>query len=133
MSEQSKLMSERYGLKANAPKRSRRNIIVLASVLLLSFLAWAASTALTTSSKIEFDNIGYKITSANSAQIQFKVTLPPKAISAATCSVQILNKSYAVVGYKEILVAKSTAEPIDVQVNTTELGVTGSVDRCWFK
>ncbi|MEN9970287.1 MAG: hypothetical protein RLZZ229_495 [Actinomycetota bacterium] len=133
MSEQSKLMSERYGLKANAPKRSRRNVTVLASILLVAFLAWAASTALTTSAKIEFDNIGYKITSANSAQVQFKVTLPPNAISAATCSVQILNKSYAVVGYKEIEISASSADLIDVQVNTTDIGVTGSVDRCWFK
>jgi hypothetical protein len=51
------------------------------------------------------------------------------------CAVQVLNNSYAVVGYKELTVAGSLGEKptLETVLNTTDLGVSATVDRCWFK
>jgi hypothetical protein len=53
----------------------------------------------------------------------------------AVCAVQVLNNGYAVVGYKEIAVSGKLGEKatLEAALNTTNLGVSATVDRCWFK
>jgi len=49
----------------------------------------------------------------------------------AVCAIQVLNTSFAVVGYKELEISQSGE--YETLVNTTEPGVTGLVDKCWLK
>lgn len=122
-------LSDRYG-RAGNPKRQLNIVIALASLLLVGFLAWAAYFALASSNQIKHRDLSYEILSPTSARVVFEVTRPGGR--EANCSVQVLNQSFAVVGYKQVKIAPSTnqTEVVEVLVNTTELGVTGLVDAC---
>jgi hypothetical protein len=72
--------------------------------------------------------LAYEVIDETQTSVKFSVQSPS---GAANCAVQVLNQGYAVVGYKEVDVASSGE--FETFVNTTELGVTGLVDKCWLK
>ncbi len=133
MTNQSKLMQERYGVRPDAEKRRRVFVISFGSALLVAFLFWAASSIIATSYNFKTQTLGYTIISKQQALVRFHVEAPMAVDMDAHCSIQVLNESYAVVGYREITLPPQFKGDLETLVNTSELGVTGSLDKCWFK
>lgn len=133
MSDQSKLMQERYGIKPNSAERKRRNVIALGTTLLVLFLVWAGYAVLADGYNFKTQTLGYEIVSPKQAVVRSHVEAPMAVDADGTCAIQILNESYAVVGYREVTVPPQFKGDLETKVNTTELGVTGSLDKCWFK
>lgn len=127
MSSVSDLMAERYG-KNSGKKPNRRVVITLASALLAAFLGWAIWVTVENADQIKTQDRGYEILSAEQALVRFSVQSPS---GPAICAIQVLNQGYAVVGYKEVPVP--TSGEFEALVNTTQLGVSGLVDKCWLK
>ena len=127
MSSVSDLMAVRYGKKpAGRPNRTR--IIAMASALVAVFLTWAIWVSVDNANQVKSQDLGYEILSAQQASVRFAVQSPA---GPAVCAVQILNQGFAVVGYKEVPIEASGE--FEVLVNTTQLGVSGLVDKCWLK
>ncbi len=128
MSSESELLASRYGKKAAGGAANRKRVIALASALVLLFLGWAIWVTVTGSSAVKHQVLAYEVIDETQTSVKFNVQSPS---GAAKCAVQVLNQGYAVVGYKEVEVASSGQ--FETFVNTTELGVTGLVDKCWLK
>ena len=133
MTSQSELLAERYGTSRVSAGRKRIGIIALAIGLFLAFLALALSVAVAEANKIETKDLGYKILSPQQASVKFEVKSPNDA--QITCAIKVLNQSFAVVGYREVPVSAlaGQAQQFETLVNTTQLGVSGLVDKCWRK
>jgi hypothetical protein len=125
-------LDDRYGRKRNS-KRDRITVFTIAGVFLAAFLVWAVSISLTNASQASSRDISYEILSNTSAQVVFEVSRDPG--DAVICSIQALNESFAVVGYKELEIAPSRARStvISADLLTTEKAVSGLVDSCRVK
>jgi hypothetical protein len=133
MATQSKLMQERYGIRPDADKRRRVFVIALGSALLITFLIWSASSIIATGYNFKTQTLGYTIVSKQQALVRYHIEAPVAVDLEAHCGIQVLNESFAVVGYREITVPPQFKGDLETLVNTSELGVTGSLDKCWFK
>ncbi|CAB4552124.1 MAG: DUF4307 domain-containing protein [Actinobacteria bacterium] len=127
MSSVSEVMLERYG-KKNDRRPSKKWVIGLASVLFVSFIAWAIWVIADGADQIRSQDLSYEILSETEATVTFSVESPA---GAAVCSVQVLNQAFSVVGYREVEIPASGE--YQTRINTTSLGVTGLVDECWLK
>ena len=128
MKSESDLLASRYGKSANGAGVSRLRVIVLAVALIVIFLVWAIWVTVSGTSNVKSQVLGYEVFSPSQTSVKFSVQSPA---GAAKCAIQVLNQAYAVVGYKEVEVGVSGE--FETLVNTTELGVTGLVDKCWLK
>ncbi|MSZ46507.1 MAG: DUF4307 domain-containing protein [Actinobacteria bacterium] len=128
MSTESDLLASRYGKTATSSKVTRQRIIAVASVLVAVFLGWAIWVTVSGVNEIKHQVLGYQVLSEGQTSVKFSVQSPA---GAAKCAIQVLNQGFAVVGYKEVAVPASGQ--YETFVNTTELGVTGLVDKCWLK
>lgn len=128
-----KLMAERYGQKNSKSQKQRIFFVALAAILVIGFLYFAAMVAIRGANEVKTQDLGYEIVSSEQAQVSFSVTSPIDG--RVRCAIQVLNQSFAVVGYKEtsLAVRANTAENRQISVNTIELGVSGLVDKCWFE
>ena len=81
---------------------------------------------------MSFKDAGFAITDAGLAAVDFQVTKNPEA--SAACAVQVLNNSYAVVGWKQIVIgpAEESTTSHRLDIRTDSLGVTGGVNACWL-
>ena len=113
--------------------RKRFGIIALATALLLAFIAFAVGVSIEEATKIETKDLGYQILNPQQASVKFEVKSPDQA--SIICAIKVLNQSFAVVGYREVAVSAvaGQAQQFEVLVNTTQLGVSGLVDKCWRK
>lgn len=126
-------LANRYG---NTKARARNQRILWTSVgvvLVVSFFVWSISVNFTTPSKITAEIQSFSV--VNEIRTDVKVSVENPTQKDGVCAVQVLSNSYGVVGYKEVEVAGSlgVAPVIDAVLNTTNLGVSATVDRCWFK
>lgn len=121
------LMQNRYGIN---PKPNRRGVLVLAVALLALFFTWAIWVSFFAPATAKPSVLGYEVKSAESTVVRFSVTKP--ADRAAICAVEVMNSSFAIVGFKQVTVpaSASDSEVFEVAVNTTQLGVTGLVEKC---
>ena len=133
MTSQSDLISTRYGASKKRSGRERLFWRTVAATLLAIFLIWAAAVTIEGANKITSQDLAYVILSPNQATVKFEVTKP--ANTDVVCAVQVLNSGFAVVGYREVPIAASPEKVVILEtlVNTSELGVTGLVDKCWRK
>ena len=124
-------LDERYGRRSST-KATRWRVGILAGALLSVFLGWAVWVSFFTTPTPKATVVGYDVIDDQHTQVRFTVAKPSD--QAVTCEVRVLSNSYGVVGYLEVPVAASTPSDriIKVSVNTTQLGVTGVVDRCWL-
>jgi hypothetical protein len=128
MKSESDLLASRYGKTAPDAKKTRQRIIAVAAILISIFLGWAIWVSVSGASEIKHQVLGYEVLSEGQTSVTFSVQSPA---GAAKCAIQVLNQGFAVVGYKEVAVPASGQ--YETFVNTTELGVTGLVDKCWLK
>ncbi|MFM6971830.1 MAG: DUF4307 domain-containing protein [Rhodoluna sp.] len=128
-----KLMAERYGHRKSKSRNQRIFFTSLAAVLLTAFVVFAASVAIRGANEIKTQVDGFEIIDPQHAQVTFSATSPKP--SQITCAIEVLNQSFAVVGYREVSLEAQANMPEKQQifVNTTELGVSGVVDKCWFE
>lgn len=125
------LLANRYGRNGAKPKRNRILVILTASVLLVSFLAWAVWVSTASVQTVKSQDLAFEILSDQQASVRFSATLPPNQNGSAICAVQVLNQGFAVVGYREIELNQSGI--YQTFVNTTEIGVSGHIEKCWLK
>ena len=126
-------LANRYG---NSKAKARNQRILWTSVgavLLIAFFAWSIAINFSAPSKITAEIQSFSVISEIQTRMTVSVENPTQ--QDATCAVQVLSNSYAVVGYKELKVDGDLgkAAVIEAVLNTTNLGVSATVDRCWFK
>ncbi len=133
METQSELLAARYGRKTPNPTKTRSRLIATAIALVAIFVAWAIWVTVDSANQVKHQDQAFVIIDETQATITFEITRPKPA--AVVCAIQVLNQSYAVVGYLEVTVPASEELVVatTTRVNTTEKGVTGLVDKCWFK
>ena len=122
------LLADRYGRKTNAKEVNRRLLIGLAAVLIAIFVGWATWVTVDGANQIKSQDLAYEVIGPEQTSVRFSVSSPA---GPAVCAIQVLNQSFAVVGYRELEISQSGE--YEVLVNTTEPGVTGLVDKCWLK
>jgi hypothetical protein len=125
-----KLMQDRYG---RTSKPSRGRVIALASALFAIFMGWAIWVSFFSPQTAKPAVQGYEVVDESTTIVRFSVAKPLE--STAICAVEVLSKSYAVVGFREVVIGPETNPDalIEATVNTTSLGVTGLVEKCSLK
>lgn len=123
------ILSERYGVGKNA-KRDRVMAISIAVFGLVAFLIWAIIFTIDDSSRVTSRDAGFQVIDQYSTTVVFEVSRPVGQL--AFCDITVLSESFAIVGFKTVLIEPSTSKAtvISTTVNTTELGVSGLVDSC---
>jgi hypothetical protein len=130
---QTATLDERYGRTPARKRRSRLFAIVAAIAVVVVFGAWVIWAGLDQSDRgLDQDVIGYEVLSEHSTVVHSQVSVDPGV--EAKCAVQVLDKSYSIVGWKEITVPASEqrSRSISTQVTTTTRGVTGLIHDCWI-
>ena len=123
------ILATRYGKRQGASKRQRYAIIALAATLLVSFLIWAAFTSFTNAMAPQSQLHGFEIIDAQHSTATLEVTAA--GAGKATCALQAQAENFSVVGFKEVVFNKVPTGRVTVTINTTELPVSVSIDRCW--
>ena len=129
MTSTEELLKSRYGTGKTTSRSQRRIVTAGASVLLVAFLVWAgfasiANTEIPTGSLRGFTVIDQWHSTA-------VVTVSTTTDKVATCAIQAQNKSFAIVGYKEVRFKSSDPRSREITINTTEEPVSVSVHHCW--
>ena len=123
--------AERYGRTKKSKQRDRRLGIIVAAVALVGFLIWGISTTAINANKVTAEVHGFEVLGDQQTRVEFVVSRPTK--QPVVCQVEILDASYAVVGYREVTVLSNASDQQTTLVNTTSRGVTGVVKECWVK
>jgi hypothetical protein len=126
-------IANRYG-KTKASARNQRIFwIAVGTILVLTFFIWSISVNFTAPATLSATIKNFDITNAQQSDVTISVDNPNQL--DGLCAVRVLNASFSVVGYKEVEVSSvlGKAAEIDAKVNTTNLGVSANVERCWFK
>ena len=126
-------LSKRYG-KTTAKARNQRILwISVGTILTVAFFIWAISINFASPAKISGTMQNFNV--ADSFQTKVTINVSNPTAQDGVCAINVLNKGFSVVGYKELVIAGSLGRSpsIDASINTTGLGVSATVDRCWFK
>jgi hypothetical protein len=125
-------LDDRYGRIAGRSRRTRTIAIAAAAAIVVVFGAWVIWAGPgQTSHGLDSDDVGYEILSAHEAVVHSQVSVDPG--TPAECTVQVLDKSYTIVGWKTVTLPPTTerSRTITTDVNTTTRGVTGLIHTCW--
>jgi hypothetical protein len=124
-------LDARYGRK---PTNSKRNIIVLASILLIAFLSWSiavnfftpAEKTDPTAKAVEFTELGENRIGAEIKMIGWGVN------GVIRCSGKALDDGYGVVGYREFdtLFEGEQEKRFVLTINTTAAASSIVVEKC---
>ena len=100
---------------------------VAAAVVIAALMNIPSSTGSVTSK-----DVGFWFPEEGRAVVDFRVDKSPD--TTAACAVQVLNESYAVVGWKTVVlgpdVPDSSAHQLELRIDSP--GVTGGVASCWL-
>ena len=126
-------LANRYGKSESKARNQRVLWTIVGTALLVTFLVWSLLINFATPSGISANIKNFDLKSQVQTTATVSVSNPTKR--DGICAIRILNKSFAIVGYRELSVAGSLGAQVDLEtsINTTELGVSATVDRCWFK
>jgi hypothetical protein len=124
-------LDARYGRK---PTNSKRNIIVLASILLITFFSWSiavnfftpAEKTDPTAKAVEFTELGENRSGAEIKMIGWGVN------GMIRCSGKALDDGYGVVGYREFdtLFEGEQEKRFVLTINTTAAASSIVVEKC---
>ena len=131
-------IAQRYGKGPQQVVQRRRAIVITAGLITALFIAWAIWAALTTKNDPLVKTTSFKVIDDTSTSVSFVVTKP--ANSTVICAVQALKVDFGIVAHKEVTIPASGSQdstiidvPYEATLRTTELAVSGLVDRCWFE
>jgi hypothetical protein len=126
-------LANRYGNSTAKARNQRILWTAVAATLVAAFFVWAILINFAAPSKITAEMQSFKVISEIQTEITVSIQNPTK--QDGVCAVQVLSNSYGVVGYKELAVSGKLGEKptLESSLNTTNLGVSATVDRCWFK
>ena len=121
------VMAARYG----GSRSGRRGLVVagvVAALLVAGGLGIQASNL--TKPAVVAENLGFTVQDAGSTTVRFNLRAEPG--SAVSCTVVALNESFTEVGFREVEIGPVDEEITShqVEVATTELATTGSVEQC---
>jgi hypothetical protein len=124
-------LDARYGRK---PTNSKRNIIVLASILLIAFFSWSVAVNFFTPAEktdptakaVEFTELGENRIGAEIKMIGWGVN------GVIRCSGKALDDGYGVVGYREFdtLFEGEQEKRFVLTINTTAAAASIVVEKC---
>ncbi|MCQ9163543.1 DUF4307 domain-containing protein [Arthrobacter sp. STN4] len=116
---------------------SRRTRILVLSLVAALGLFWVFWATVANNSGVSNKLVSYNVVDSTLATVDLAVTKDPA--TTAKCSLEAMNDSYAVVGYKVITIGPGGANtpdgrtmPVRAQVRTDSLAVTGVVEDCWI-
>jgi hypothetical protein len=119
----------RYGPAPTASSNRRRRIWIAAvAVVGLALTVWIALNV--AGQPVSWKDVGFHVQGPQATEVTFEVTKPTDA--TVTCQVKALSQSYAEVGVRSVVVGPSqdASQRVTATVQTTELAVSGTVDRC---
>ena len=126
-------LDTRYGRTKRRAGRERRIAWVGGIAIVLVFAAWVVWVGLDgTNATIESRDIGHQIIDDRSAEVSYEISMAPGL--SASCALQVQNDAHAIVGWKivDVAAANRFTRTFTETVQTTELGVTGLIYRCWL-
>ncbi|PZF56771.1 DUF4307 domain-containing protein [Curtobacterium sp. MCSS17_008] len=125
-------LDDRYGRTPDRRRRGRLLGTTAAIAVVLVFVAWVVWAGLDqTSHGLDHTEVGYTVVSEHRTVVHSQVSVDPG--TEARCAVQVLDKTYSIVGWKEVALPASEqrTRSITTEVNTTTRGVTGLIHDCW--
>jgi hypothetical protein len=129
----SEYLENRYG-KTKAKARNQRIFWVsVGAILVVAFFAWSIAINFLTPANISANVKNFTVSSPEQTQVTVSIENPTGR--DGTCAIKVLNEQFTVIGYKELAIAASLGRSatLEISVNTLNLGVSASVDRCWLK
>ncbi|MFJ4294815.1 DUF4307 domain-containing protein [Curtobacterium sp. NPDC089689] len=125
-------LDDRYGRTPSRNRRARALAIAAAIAVVVVFAVWAIWAGPgQTSHGLDTDDVGYEVLSDHATVVHSQVSLDPG--TEAECAVQVLDKSFTIVGWKVVTIPASDqrSRTISTEVRTTTRGVTGLIHDCW--
>jgi hypothetical protein len=119
----------RYGPSPTPSSRRRRRLgLVAVGVVGLRVALWIALNV--AGQPVSWKDVGFHVQGPQATDVTFEVTKAKDA--TVTCQVKALSESYAEVGVRTVTVgpADTAEQRVTATVQTTELAVSGTVDRC---
>jgi Domain of unknown function (DUF4307) len=119
----------RYGPSPTVSSRRRRRLgLIAVAVVGLAVAVWIALNV--AGQPVSWKDVGFHVQGPRATDVTFEVTKPTEA--TVTCLVKALSESYAEVGVRTVTVgpADEASQRVTATVQTTELAVSGTVDRC---
>ncbi|GAB3548291.1 hypothetical protein GCM10027404_11900 [Arthrobacter tumbae] len=134
-------VANRYG--APKPQRpasgsaSRRKRWVIWAALAVAVVATGIFSLFAGTPEVSSKDVGFSIEGPAVARVDYEVTKDPAA--TAQCAVQVLNQSYAIVGWMVVTIPPTNSGSVDggtsshsTTVRTESQGVSGGVNACWI-
>jgi hypothetical protein len=126
-------MDARYG---RSPGRNRRNLLVAVAVAVFIavvfavWVIWAGPGE--TDRGLDSDDVGYTVQSNRETIVRSQISVDPG--NTVKCAVQVLDRSFTIVGWKVVTVPASgqRTTTIQTEVATSSRGVTGLINKCWI-
>jgi len=119
----------RYGPPPTPQTHRRRRVwLLVAAVAGLALVVWVALNV--ASRPVSWKDVGFHVEGPEAIEVTFEVTKP--RADTVVCAVHALSESYAEVGVRMVTVgpADEATQRVTATVQTTELAVSGTVDRC---
>jgi hypothetical protein len=126
-------LATRYGDSKAKARKQRVFWTSVGAILVVAFFAWSIAVNFAMPAKMTATIQNFSVTS----ELQTRVTINAsnETTKDGFCAIKVLNQGFSVVGYKEVAIAGRLGKnpEINSAVNTTDIGVSASVDHCWFK
>lgn len=119
----------RYGPSPTASTHRRRRLaLIAAAVVGLAVAVWIALNV--AAQPVSWKDVGFHVQGPQAIDVTFEVTKPRG--DTVVCKVRALSETFSEVGVRMVTVgpADDATQRVTAPVQTTELAVSGTVDRC---
>jgi hypothetical protein len=126
-------LANRYG-KSRIKTRNQRVLwISVGATLLVAFFVWSLAVNFASPAKMSANVQSFSVIDKFQTRVTIAVANP--TMRDGYCAINVLDSGFGVVGYKTVTVAgRLGGSPrIEAGVNTINIGVSATIDRCWFK
>jgi hypothetical protein len=126
-------VANRYGKNPAKARNQRILWTIVATALTVAFFTWSIAVNFSTPANLTAKIQDFTVVSKLQTQVTIKVTNPKS--QDGVCAINVLDVGYAVVGYKEIAIDGKLGDSpsVPTTINTNNLAVSATVDKCWFK
>ena len=126
-------VANRYGKNPVKARNQRILWTIFATALTVAFFTWSIAVNFSTPANLTAKVQDFTVVSKLQTQVTIKVTNPKS--QDGVCAINVLDVGYAVVGYKEVAIdgKLGDAPSVPTTINTNDLAVSATVDKCWFK